>query len=131
MKSSLDIIKILKNAAVGAVMAILLNLLWYFLFRSFISTETGPIQIGSIVAASLMPTFLAGVIFWALSKFTARYRLIFQVGVVLLTLLSLFSAFATTLPDGSNAPSKFSLLSVPMHLMVGLCAFLFIPKGDQ
>ncbi len=93
----------------------------------------GVIHLGSISASSIITALVAGLGFFILAKFIVKDApkkrdMIFQIGSMVLAILSLASSFGSTLPDGTPAPPQFAMLSAPMHIISGVVAAFVIPK---
>ncbi len=112
----------------GVVIALLNNL--YNLFCGAVLDISAPnvIHVGSVMGSSVVPALLAGVFYYLLARFTRRPGLIFNVVVVVFTLLSMGGPLQPTLPDGSPVPAGFTTLTVPMHLIAGAVMLLVIPR---
>jgi len=119
---------LLRSALIAIIISIVLNNLWYLILTKGAGYEGGPVNFLSITMGSTVPLVIAALIFFGLSKLTAKYRTIYLVGAIILTLLSLYGSFQPQLPDGSPTPAGFALLTVPMHLIAGTIAIYLIPK---
>jgi len=86
------------------------------------------IHFGSITGASIVPTTIGALCYFGLSRFTSKATLIFIIVASVFTLLSCFGPLQGELPDGSPAPDGWIGLTLPMHIIAGLVAVLFIPK---
>ncbi|MEM9888019.1 MAG: DUF6069 family protein [Bacteroidota bacterium] len=74
-----------------------------------------------VIVASIVPVFLAGLVYFALSKWVAAYHKWFSILAILLLLLSFSSPFSIP-----NVPLSMALLLNVMHLVVaGLVLYFF------
>ncbi|MES2620641.1 MAG: DUF6069 family protein [Bacteroidota bacterium] len=119
----------LKGATIAAVVAIILNELWDLAGVIFLGFEnpTSDFQV-RIILSTLIPILIAGGLYFLFEKYTSMGTLIFQVVTLTLALISLYSSFITTWPDGTVVSPDFPVLSIPMHLIAGLSAAFLIPK---
>lgn len=122
----------LKGAAIAAAVTIVLNETWDVLGVKFLGLQnpTNDFAI-RIILSSLIPTLIGGLLYFLLEKFTAKGTLIFQVVAIAFTVLSLYSSFMKTWPDGTVVPDNFATLSIPMHLIAGLSAAFLIPRFSK
>jgi hypothetical protein len=112
---------------VGGLSA-LLNGVYFVGYRAVTDIQVEMPTLGSITAASFLPSVLAAVGYYALSKLTRRATWVFAGIVSAITLASFESMFRATLPDGSLKPYCFDLLVMPMHALVGFAAAWLIPR---
>jgi hypothetical protein len=73
---------------------------------------------------SILPMLVAAVGYFVLSRFVHNATPIFQIGTVVLALLSLFGTFNPPMP----VPDGFAGLSGPMHIIAGLVGAFVIPR---
>lgn len=112
----------------GIVTAIVNNIysLIYTSMTTFaIYTIINPI---SITLASIIPMVVAAIIYFGLNRFSTKALLIFSVGTVFFTLISLSGPLGNQLPDGTPIPAGFAALTIPMHVFAGVFAVICIPR---
>jgi hypothetical protein len=134
MATQPTIVKALTAGALsGGISAVLNNI--YSVAHSSITgfSIPGVIHVGSISGSSVMTALVGGIGYFVLAKFIAKddvkkRTLIFQIGAIVLALLSCVGSFGSTLPDGTPAPAQFAMLSAPMHVIAGVVAAFVIPK---
>jgi len=112
----------------GALAAII-NTVWY-LYATKLLFINAPEMINmiSVVLTCLVVAVAAAVGFYFLFSRTKKPVLVFRGIVFILAILSLFSATLGTLPDGTPAPERFHVLTMPMHIFAGIFTGYFIPK---
>lgn len=118
---------LLGGAVAGAASAVL-NAAYFIGYRALTDIRVHMPTLGSITAASVLPSLLAAVGYYALTKLTRRATLVFVLATSAITLASFESVFRATLPDGSLKPYCFDLLVMPMHALVGFAAAWLIPR---
>lgn len=107
-----------------------LNNIWSLLAQA-LGAVAPPMFAFAVTVSSIMPTVIGAILFFALVKWTSKGQLIWMVIAVAFTLLSCIPTFGTTLPDGNAAPERFTLLTLPMHLIAGAVAIWGIPKWSK
>ena len=122
----------LKGALISGVIALVVNQTWNFIATHFlnIAAPAGPWAI-MICVSSVVPLLIAGLLYFALEKYTNNGATIFTVVAVVLTVLSIYQSFQPVMPDGTATPEHFALLSVPMHFVAGLLAAFGIPRFSK
>lgn len=110
---------------VAGIIAAILNNLWNFIYPA-IGGVSAPdvINVGSVTMMSIAPLLIAAVGYFVLSRFVDNATSIFQIGTVVLALLSLFGTFNPPMP----VPDGFAGLSAPMHIIAGLVGAFVIPR---
>jgi hypothetical protein len=86
------------------------------------------IHFGSITGASVVPTIIGALCYFGLSRFTSKAKLIFTIAGIAFMLFSFLGPLSPELPDGTPTPEGFAGLTLPMHIIAGLVAVIFIPK---
>lgn len=111
----------------GLIIAVINN--FYSFVYSAVTGVSMPdvIHFGSVAGASVVPAVIGGLIYYGLSKVTARATLIFMIGAGLFALASCYGPLQDQLPDGRQVPAGWVGLTLPMHLIAGLVAVVFIP----
>ncbi len=127
--NSKSILKILKAAFQGGLIAAGINISWLFILEYSLNIAGLPTGFAvAIVISSILPILLGAIVYFFLQKhFQEAGRLFIFIGASF-TALSLFPSFATTLPDGSLAPEYFALLTIPMHFVAGFVGLFYITK---
>ncbi len=122
----------LKGALISGAIALVLNQIWNFIALHFLNAvaPAGPWTL-MVCFSSVLPLLLAGLVYFALEKYTNNGAKIFTAVAIVLTLLSIYPSFQPIMPDGTAAPQNFALLSVPMHFVAGLAAAFGIPRFSQ
>jgi hypothetical protein len=75
--------------------------------------NNGPITVIGVLVASILPTLIAILFFWALDRFTQHGSRIFQIIALSLLVASFYSPFAIP-----NVPISFSIWLNLMHVVV-------------
>jgi ABC-type tungstate transport system substrate-binding protein len=115
---------ILKAWLITASIAAAINLVWFFIN----TTKNGNpwseiIGVIPILITSFVTILVGSLVYWLLSSKLKRGELIFQIGAVVITVLSVMGS--PKLHDGSIVPAEFRMMDIPMHFVAGLlCAFL-------
>lgn len=132
MHNTVDFQRVIRFTGIAMLVAVILNNVWMILYQT-ISENAFPdvIHFGSVTGASALPIAFAGLFFFLLAKYFGRGKLIFIILASIFMLASLFGPMAPELPDGRIMPQGFAALTVPMHLVAGLSAILFIPRAQQ
>jgi hypothetical protein len=86
-----------------------------------------PMTIVPVVMASIIPSLVAGMIFFVFEKFTNDRFKIFAIVATVLMALSLFSPF-TVIPGVTIA---YALALCIMHIVVTACVLYFIYRAKQ
>ncbi|MFZ5891595.1 MAG: hypothetical protein ACOY0T_11130 [Myxococcota bacterium] len=118
----------LLGGAAAGIFSALLNDSYFLLFRAATGFSHHEPSIGSITLSSLFPPLLAALGYFALTRLTRRADLVFALVTAAITIGSFAGVFQNTLPDGSLKPAGFDAAVMPMHLIVGLAALVFIPR---
>ncbi len=118
-------------AALGAgFAAAVANNAWSLVY----TTATGfslpaVINIATVTLASMLPMLMAGAVFWALTLTVRRAEIWFALGAAIVTVRTLYAGpLSATLPNGQPTPAGFAGLTLPMHLLTGLCAAWLLPR---
>lgn len=115
----------LTGGVVAGVITAILNNLWNFIYPAIGGVSVPDvINVGSVTMMSIAPLLIAAVGYFVLSRFVDNATPIFQIGTVVLALLSLFGTFNPPMP----VPDGFAALSAPMHIIAGLVGALVIPR---
>jgi len=121
--------RFLIGGLIAGIISAVLNNLYSVVYTLIIGHGASEIiNIGSITGASILPTIVGALLYFGLSKFTTKATLIFIIAGIILAIISCAGAFGNELADGTPTPEGFVGLTVPMHLIAGLVAVLFIPK---
>lgn len=120
--------RFLWGGVVAGFASALVNSSYFVAYRWATGFQGAVPTLGSVVLSSLFPPVLAGLGYGVLSRFTKRATLVFVSLTCAITLATFESMLRTTLPDGTLKPVGFDALVMPMHVMVGALAALFIPR---
>lgn len=113
------------GGVVAGVVTAILNNLWNLLYPAIGGVSVPEvINAGSVTMMSILPLLIAAVGYFVLSRFVDNATPIFQIGTVVLALLSLFGTFNPPMP----VPDGFAGLSGPMHIIAGLVGAFVIPR---
>ena len=119
----------LGGGAVAGLAGVLLNNIYSILYTQ-LSGFSFPefVNITTITLASFLPCTLAGMLYFGLCFYTKNHRVVFIVGTIMFTLLSLLAPFSSTMPDGSPVPPGFAGLTLPMHLISATLLLIILPR---
>ncbi len=113
------------GGVVAGLAAAVLNNLWNLIYPMIGGVSVPEvINLGSVSLMSIVPLLIAGVGYFILSRFVSNATPIFQIGTIVLALLSLFGTFSPPMP----VPDGFAGLSGPMHVIAGLVGAFVIPR---
>ncbi len=131
-QSKPGIANFVKAGFIAALSAAVLNNIYNLTYTAITGIDVSAVvNIASITMASFV-TILAGtLVYFVLTRVTAKADMIFIIGAVALTLLSLMGPLSPTLPDGSATPSGFAALTIPMHFIAGLACILVLPRMSR
>ncbi|MBL8045890.1 MAG: hypothetical protein JNL09_05075 [Anaerolineales bacterium] len=124
--------KIALGTLITGVLSAVLNNVYSGLFTAFTGNSLALIGPVSITLASLIPTIVAGVAYYALTRLAGqRTGLLYLIGTLGFTLLSFGGPLGGQLPDGSIPPAFFAALTLPMHVIAGGLAAFALPYFAQ
>lgn len=128
----LPINKIAIGTLITAAVSATANNVYGGLFTAFTGNSFELIGPVSITLASIIPTLVAGLAYFILQRFAnSRANLIYLIGTLGFTLLSLAGPLGNQLPDGSVPPAFFAALTLPMHVIAGGLAAFALPYFTQ
>ena len=118
-----------KAGLIAALSAAVLNNLYNLIYTVITGIDVSAVvNIASVTTASFIPILVGTLVYFVLTKVTARADMIFIGGAAALTILSLMGPLSPTLPDGSATPPGFAALTIPMHFVAGLACILVLPR---
>lgn len=124
--------KFVKAGLIAALSAAVLNNLYNLIYTAITGIDVSAIvNVASITMASLVPILAGTLVYFVLTRVTAKADIIFIIGAAALTMLSLTGPLSPTLPDGSATPSGFAALTIPMHFIAGLACILVLPRVSR
>lgn len=114
---------------IAGVASAIANNLYNIIFKSLTGIEVSDfINYGTITSTSMVLPILAAIYYFVLNRTTRKACVIFTSTTILIVLLSLLGPLQEQLPNGEPAPSGWVGLTIPMHIITGLFAFLSIHK---
>lgn len=121
--------KIAVGTLITAAVSVIANNVYGGLFTALTGNSLELIGPVSITLASIIPTLVAGLAYFILQRFaSSRANLIYLIGALGFTLLSLAGPLGNQLPDGSVPPAFFAALTLPMHVIAGGLAAGALPR---
>ena len=122
-------------ASIGAISSsVILNVIIFYIGQAtHVVTDTIFIEPGKnltilpIIIASILPTFVACMVFFLLEKYTDKGFRIFTIISIVLGTASMFSPFLSI----PNVPVAFATLLDVMHLVVILSILFFINRSKK
>ena len=124
--------KFVKAGFIAALSAAVLSNIYNLIYTAITGIDVSAVvNIASITMASFVPILAGTLVYFALTRVTAKADMIFIIGAGTLTLVSLMAPLQPTLPDGSATPSGFAALTIPMHLIAGLACILVLPRMSK
>lgn len=128
MKNSVAFADAFKGGVVAALVAVIFNNVWAVVCQTQIRVVTELVNLLTITISTIIPLLLAGVFYWWLNTKSNKFESIYKWVIVIITLVSLIGPLQNTLPDGTATPEGFTILTIPMHLIAGACAWFFVPR---
>jgi uncharacterized protein YneF (UPF0154 family) len=124
-----SIFKILKASFQGGLIAAGINISWLFILEYSLKINGLPNGFPiAVVISSILPILIGAIVYYFLQRnFKEANRLFIFIGASF-TALSLFPSFAATLPDGTQTPEYFALLTIPMHFIAGFVGLFYITQ---
>ncbi len=102
---------------IGGGIAAVINAILSFIAPPLTATQVGgvvgPVTVGPIIGASIMPAIFAAILLWLLRRYTGNGTRIFQIIAVIFLLVSFASPFAAAASTG------IALWLNVMHLIAG------------
>ena len=121
--------KFVKAGFMAALSAAALSNIYNLIYTAITGIDVSAVvNVESITMASLVPILAGTLVYFVLTRVTAKADIIFIIGAAALTMLSLMGPLSPTLPDGSATPSGFAALTIPMHFIAGLACILVLPR---
>lgn len=122
----------MKAGFVAALLAAALNNIYNLIYTAITGIDVSDVvNIVSVTMASFVPILAGTLVYFVLTRVTAKADIIFMIGAAALILLSLIPPLSSTLPDGSATPSGFAALTIPMHFIAGLACILVLPRMSR
>ncbi len=127
---------IIRLAALAGVTSALINAVLFFLFNALgiISNtvfvqENQPLTVIPVLIASLLPSLLAGVVFFLLCRYTYKGYRVFSIAAIVLLLLSFSNPFIGI----PGIPIGMAIALILMHIVVvgSLLYFFRRIKGSE
>lgn len=118
---------LLRNAALAAVVALIVNVIIRVIAASAFDadTSTGPMTWGAIIAVTLGATAAATLVYWLLSRRYDEPAGIFRIVALVLLVLSLSGPLFS--PDFDTASRVAGVL---MHIVVGASVITLLPRSS-
>ena len=121
-----------KAGFIAALSAAALNNVYNLTYTAITGIDVSALlNIASITMASFVPILAGTLVYFGLTRVTAKADMIFIIGAAALTLLSLMGPLSPTLPDGSATPAGFAALTIPMHFIAGSVCILVLPRMSR
>jgi hypothetical protein len=115
--------KVFKAWFITALIAATINVIWFYINTIAGNPWSEILFINTVIITSFGTVFIGSLVYWSLTFKFKKADLIFAVGAIALTVLSVMGH--PTLKDGTPVPGEFRVMDIPMHFVAGLlCAFL-------
>jgi uncharacterized membrane protein YvlD (DUF360 family) len=118
-------------AAIAGVTAAIINSILYFLFlatglisNSVFVQDGQPITVLPVIISSLIPSLLAGVVFYLLSRYTTNGYRIFSIIAIILLVISFANPFMAI----EGVPLKMAIALNVMHIVVVASLLYFFKR---
>jgi len=132
METKLPVTKFLTGGLVAGVVAAILSSIYSFAYSAVTGFSIPQvISFVSITGASVVPLVIGSLVYFGLARFTAKATAIYSGAAIVLALVSCLAPLEQTLPDGTPTPSRFAGLTIPMHIVAGVCAAFVTPRFVQ
>jgi hypothetical protein len=119
----------LTGGLVAGVAAAIINNMYSFAYSAVTGFSIPQvITFVSITGASIVPLVIGSLVYFGLSRFTAKATAIYSCAAIVLALASCLAPLGATLPDGTPTPAGFAGLTIPMHIGAGICAAFVTPR---
>jgi hypothetical protein len=122
--------KLLSAAAIGGVVAAVINLALFFILPALLNTtlrvrtpqatELEPMPFIAVIMASIVPAFVGAGLLWLLNRFTPRPVTIFIAIAVIVVVLSLAAPFQL------GVSTTEAIILVLMHIVAGTTITYFL-----
>jgi len=114
---------------IAGIAAAVVNNIYHMIYSSATGISIPQyVNVGSVTGGSVILLLVASIAYFVLSRFTAKAKLIFVAGTLILTVVSFAAPLGSTLPDGTPTPEGFAGITLPMHIIAGLAAVVLIPR---
>ena len=106
---------------IAGIVAALVNVVYFFAYNQFSGFHEPLINIYMVMLASLIPGIFSGILYFIMDRYIQKDTMKgFSFVVILTTLLSLVAPYAVSTTESVNSAEGLFLLTIPMHLIVGL-----------
>lgn len=125
-----DMPRFLKAGLIAGLVSAVLNNIIYLIMIAVGDHRWMPVIAVSILVASFLPSLLASIAYFLLSRFTQRAWLIMTMGIVAFVLISILPHLGVgpaPSPALAALPEGFDLVTVPLHIVFGLAAIFLMP----
>jgi hypothetical protein len=121
-QANVQISSALLAGLIAGIASAVINNLYHALYVSATGNTFPELSLISIALVSLIPSVLGGLVYYALTRFTPRARLVFTVLGLAFAVLTIAPQFVQPLHPG------FGWAIAPLHLIAGVSAVLLIPR---
>lgn len=129
--SKLKFQQVIKVAVIAAATSVVINALLFYIFRAtgtindniFVQPNQ-PLTIVPVIISSIIPTLIAGLVFFLIEKFTNNGFKIFSIISIVLGLLSLVGPFTAI----QGVTTSYAIVLDLMHLVVVGVLLFFINR---
>ena len=120
--------KFFLGGLLAGILGALVNNIYSFLYTSITGFSIPKIiHLGSITSASILLVVVSSLFYFVLAKFSSKAKLIYIIVGIIFMIFSFWAPLSSHLPDGTPTPEGFAGLTLPMHVISGLLAFILIP----
>ncbi len=132
MEIKLPVTRFLTGGLVAGIVAAIVSNIYSYAYSAVTGFSIPQvISFVSITGASLVPLVIGSLVYFGLSRFTARATAMYSGAAIVLALVSCLAPLGPTLPDGTPTPAGFAGLTIPMHIVAGICAAFITPRFVQ
>lgn len=132
MNTKLNFKQTMKAAAFSALTAAIINAVLFFIFKAlgfftddiFIQPNQ-PLSVVPILISSILPTFVGGLLFFVLEKYTAKGFIVFSIISIAFLLFSFSSPFMQI----PNITMAYGIALNILHMVVAVDLLFFINKA--
>lgn len=134
MNTKLHFKQVMIAAAIAAGVSVITNAILFFIFQAagiltsdIMIQPNQPLSVIPVILASILPTFIAAIVFFLLEKYSKNGFKIFSILAIILLLLSFSNPFVAI----PNVTIGYGLVLCLMHVVVAVSILFFIQRAKK
>ena len=134
MDTKLNFKQVIIAAAIAAGVSALINAILFFIFQAagiltpdIMVQPNQPLSVIPVIMASILPTFIAAIVFFLLEKYSKNGFKIFSILAIILLLLSFSNPFFSI----PNITIGYGVVLCLMHVVVAVSILFFIQRAKK